>query len=1164
MLTTRFSLRPNRSEMPAHGTRGVPTLGCLYLLVLVALLAMLPVGEAMAAIAVRSAAQASVQGVSNIAFVKARSARGDSKTRTVKRPGSVKVGRLMIAQVVVKGQNVPIVAPFGWTLIHRRWTSGSDGSDAVTQAIYWKRMTSGEPKKYKWSWDGVTRRNAVGIVSYDNVDTVDSPIDAYGAQAAENSSTITIPGVMTLVPKSWIVALAGSSRSGSHPRPAGMTERYDRNSGGGVNGVTASQSTQPRPTPGYNGPRFLSIAPDSADNIGHMLALRPLGSTLTIDKPAGTQPGDVMIASIAFRPCSATNGGLCTTTITPPAGWTQVNTVTDQTTGGGTGGFGNRLFVYRRVATGAEPARYTWRFGNTPVHTGATGGIVSFSGVDTANPIDVQAGQTTPSSTSHTAPSLTTTVAGTMLLSTHSENSSVAWTPPAGMTERVDIASHNVGNSVGIALEMNTQPFAGPGATGTRTGIIFPSYRADTGITHMLALRPAVSLHHYAIAFPGGATGVTCDPHAVTITAHDAAHNPVAPPAGTVVNLSTSTGTGVWTTLQSGSGTWNPSGLNNGLAGYTWPGGETSFTVKLRHNTPVTLNIHVSDGARSEHATEDPNLSFADAAFRLTDATGSAVLIGTHIAGKPSNTGFGAQALFLQAIRTDTNTGSCTTLFQNQTVTVGLAGARIDPTGGASQVAIQNSAGSFVNVATSAGAPPGAYTGVSLAFDAQSKAPLVFSYPDAGRIAIYARYQLPSPPPNTYVAGSSNDFVVRPFGLRISNVPTVSSPSPSSPVFWKAGQNFDVNLTAVAWKTGDDTNADGVPDSDAQIAGNPATPNFGHESSPATATLTHSLNAPSGGEPGLLGGATLFSGFSGGAKTQAVNWSEVGFIDLHATTQNYLGLGQNVTNSAAGLTGVGRFYPHHFDTVTQNACTAGSTPFTYSGQPFPLVVYAKNAAGGTTQNYAGSFAKDVSFSDVNGALGSFDTLPAGRFTLGVADTSSSPEIAFTFTDKRTPPATVRVRANDADTANAAGSQEGVVDVRSGRLRLANAHGSERLPLKIPLAAEYFDGAVFRTNSADNCTGFTASQLTLSNWQRNLNPGETAPVAGTFPLTLASGLASITLSAPGVGNSGSVDLTLDVPAWLEFDWAGTVGDPKARATFGIFRAPGPLIYRRERY
>ena len=102
----------------------------------------------------------------------------------------------------------------------------------------------------------------------------------------------------------------------------------------------------------------------------------------------------------------------------PARGLDPVNTVTDQTTGGGTGGFGNRLFVYQRVATGAEPASYTWTFGGQVVHGGAVGGIITFSGVDTASPIVVRLARRRPRATSHIAPSIDTgAVTNTMLVS---------------------------------------------------------------------------------------------------------------------------------------------------------------------------------------------------------------------------------------------------------------------------------------------------------------------------------------------------------------------------------------------------------------------------------------------------------------------------------------------------------------------------------------------------------------------------------------------------------------------------------------------------------------------------------------------------------------------------------------------------------------------------
>ena len=86
---------------------------------------------------------------------------------------------------------------------------------------------------------------------------------------------------------------------------------------------------------------------------------------LGVATPAGTVSGDVLVASIAVRPSTAT--------ITPPSGWTLVRRV-DNTTGNSTS-----LALYTRVATAGEPASHTWSFSTS---IGSAAGIAAFYGVD--------------------------------------------------------------------------------------------------------------------------------------------------------------------------------------------------------------------------------------------------------------------------------------------------------------------------------------------------------------------------------------------------------------------------------------------------------------------------------------------------------------------------------------------------------------------------------------------------------------------------------------------------------------------------------------------------------------------------------------------------------------------------------------------------------------
>jgi hypothetical protein len=199
--------------------------------------------------------------------------------------------------------------------------------------------------------------------------------------------------------------------------------------------------------------------------------------TLTVNKPAGTVEYDVMLASIAFRPHTAV--------ITPPTGWTLVRR-TDNATGST-----NSLAVYWKAADDVEPASYNWTFNTS---TGTAGGILTLIDVDNANPIDVENGQTTPNSLSHAAPSVTTTRGDTMVVSVHGFSSSATWTPPAGMTEVVDIASETVPNCCGIALEVNYALQSAAGPTGILTATA--SGDTDTGNTQTLALRPANSARY--------------------------------------------------------------------------------------------------------------------------------------------------------------------------------------------------------------------------------------------------------------------------------------------------------------------------------------------------------------------------------------------------------------------------------------------------------------------------------------------------------------------------------------------------------------------------------------------------------------------------------------------------------------------------------------------
>ena len=142
-------------------------------------------------------------------------------------------------------------------------------------------------------------------------------------------------------------------------------------------------------------------------------------------------------------------------------------------------------------------------------------------------------------------------------------------------------------------------------------------------------------------------------------------------------------------------------------------------------------------------------------------------------------------------------------------------------------------------------------------------------------------------------------------------------------------------------------------------------------------------------------------------------------------------------------------------------------------------------------------------------------------------------------------------------------------VRYGIIRLSNAYGSELLRLPMPMLVQYYTGSGWAQNTLDSLTSFTpATDLVLTNYTRNLTAGETTPslpAAWAPANTLKNGAAGLAFSAPGAGNNGSVLLTVTVPAYLQYNWAGGANynvNPSARATFGVNK--NNQIFMRESY
>ena len=453
------------------------------------------------------------------------------------------------------------------------------------------------------------------------------------------------------------------------------------------------------------------------------------------------------------------------------------------------------------------------------------------------------------------------------------------------------------------------------------------------------------------------------------------------------------------------------------------------------------------------------------------------------------------------------------------------------------------------------------------------------------------------------VAGCSTDnFSVRPSAVLLKAAPTAMAPFSNSLPAIAAGANFV--LSAV---TTDGSNYSGPLRLDTKKL---------------TAQIsTQDTVVQNGGAVGLLQPLTL----QANAVEQPLgNYGEVGYLylapgaykddgftavdrvngDCITRTTNNENLADTLIDGKYGCdvgnqttTTWGRFYPDHLS-ITSSSLTAACTtsvPYTYfaeDGLTSRFSMTAKNTTGDTTKNYNAAFAKfNLNKYSAYGfiasplpdgsILTSGLTLPEGQWLNGTAQVVAKHQIS-----RPTVPVgetSIRIIGNpsDGETAPAAvAAQIGdAARLRYGRLQFKNAYGSELLALTVPLEAQYWTQAgYYITNINDSCTIVSPKTIVMSNYNGNLKPCKTQ-ILPMQAFKLVSGKppkAGILLTKPGVGNGGSVKLSISLglnahdntcidtnesaAAASNQPWFGN--DPTARATFGIYKSKN--IYTRENY
>jgi len=458
---------------------------------------------------------------------------------------------------------------------------------------------------------------------------------------------------------------------------------------------------------------------------------------------------------------------------------------------------------------------------------------------------------------------------------------------------------------------------------------------------------------------------------------------------------------------------------------------------------------------------------------------------------------------------------------------------------------------------------------------------------------------------NSVVSCSFDNFAIRPTNFAVSSnmTNTATSGTPKA----KAGASFSLTATAIA-------GYDGTP----KIDNNQVE---AHSGATANGTVSGTFAAASSSNGQASGSSFSYSevgnfrfaanGIYDDTFTAVDSGSNECVSGSFSDTLSSGKYGCNFGNDAA-TSYFGRFYPDHFD-IAKNTpkFTPAASSFTYMGQPFVysvqpvLTVTAKNAAGNTTTNYTGSWMKitgaTLTGKAYNAASGTLDASGITGTDPAIADLGGG-LVSLTFTSGSglkfqrggTPTApfnaeislAINVADSDAVTYASNPARFGVAaagqgiafddgnagtttdkEMRYGRLRLANAAGSELLALPVSLTAQYWNGQGFVINDLDSYTPLAAPTLTFyaQTADNQLASGETTASYNANG-KLAAGDANLRFSAPGSGNFGYLDLSVTAPAWLQFNWDGVAGDdnPTARASFGKRKGSNKIIIRRELY
>jgi hypothetical protein len=201
-------------------------------------------------------------------------------------------------------------------------------------------------------------------------------------------------------------------------------------------------------------------------------------SSLTLDGPSHSVPGEVLIASLAVT----VPGSVA---IVPPPGWTLVRRDSDDGTGDPLS-----LATYRRVITPLEPPAYTWSWSGSPPAE-AAGGLLAYRGAAATATIEDANGRFTANTNFFAAPSVTTSMPDELLVGLFGSTGTAGLTPDS-LEELFDEVAE--GTTSGVELEGSEAVAPEPGPTGPRWVKDSTGASNRSNIGQLVGLRAAPAL----------------------------------------------------------------------------------------------------------------------------------------------------------------------------------------------------------------------------------------------------------------------------------------------------------------------------------------------------------------------------------------------------------------------------------------------------------------------------------------------------------------------------------------------------------------------------------------------------------------------------------------------------------------------------------------------